>query len=179
MKFIYSILCICLFLIGCQPKPDNAVNEAFDKNAETVRAILDGFQNESLEYNNYYAENAVIRGTSFGDKDSLSVSDNVARDKRNWAMFNFKLLGDSLNLLPGVNVDSKLADGSVRYYGDWEVTLPGTDSTEARSGVVKLYQSFDFNDDGKVMYQQAYGDFGGLVKYLSSNPATDMEDSDE
>ena len=175
MKFIYSILCIGFVLVGCQPKPDNAVNETFDKNAETVRAILDGFQNENLDYGAYYAEDAVIRGTSFGDRDSLSVADMSERDKRNWETFNFKLLGDAVNLLPGVNVDSKLADGSVRYYGNWEVTRPGTDSTEARSGVVKLYQSFDFDDTGKVMYQQAYGDFGGLVQHLSIASAT-MED---
>ncbi len=179
MKFIYSILCICLFLVGCQPAVDNSANEAYEKNKETVQAILDGFQNENLDHSNYYASNAVIRGTSFGDKDSLSVADIISRDKQNWGVFDFKLLGDSINLLPGVDANSKLADGSVRYYGNWEVTMPGTDSTKARSGVVKLYQSFDFDDDGKVMYQQAYGDFGGLLQHLASTNETNMADSKE
>jgi hypothetical protein len=54
----------------------------------------------------------------------------------------------------------------VRYYGDWQITIPATDSTEARSGVIKYYESFDFDDDGKIIYQQGYGDYGGLFGYL-------------
>ena len=55
----------------------------------------------------------------------------------------------------------------MRYYGAWEVTLPATDSTEAKSGIIKLYNSFDFDENGKIIYQQGYGDYSGLMMYLN------------
>ena len=92
----------------------------------------------------------------------------IANDKQMWATFDFKLLTSPPVLLPGVNAQTKLADGSVRHYCSWEVTLPATDSTAAKSGVIKLYESYDFDAEGKIRYQQVYGDFGGLMNYLFS-----------
>jgi len=160
-----------LLLVGCQPAQDNSANEAFEKNSQTVLVILEGFQNENLDYSQY-ADDFVMRDTGFGTKDSLSLEDVKKNDKGLWENFDVKILEDPIVLLPGVNVDTKLADGSVRLYADWEVTLPATDSTEAKSGVIKLYESFDFDADGKVIFQQVYGDFGGLFGYLLS-PASE------
>ena len=89
-------------------------------------------------------------------------------------MFNFKLL-EAPVFLPGVNPDTKEADGSVRYYGDWELTIPATDSTEAKSGVLSVYHSFDFDENGKIVYEQMYGDFTGLMMYFQtpSEPMTE------
>lgn len=72
-------------------------------------------------------------------------------------------------LLPGVNPNIKMPDGSVRHYIDWEVTLPATDSIEARSRIIQLYESYDFNAQSKITLQQAYGDFSGLMMYLNSS----------
>ena len=106
--------------------------------------------------------------TQFGaESDSLSLSDVIEEDKKSWANADFKIVS-KINLLPGVSADTKLADGSVRYYGSWEITLPATDSTAAKSGVIRLYESFDFNEEGKIVYQQYYGDFGGLNTYFAS-----------
>jgi hypothetical protein len=171
MKLIYSILCMSILLVGCQPPTDNSVNEAFEKNSQTVLANLKGFQNENQDYSQY-AEDFVMRETGFGSKDSVSLEEVKMSDKGLWERYDFKILADPIVLLPGVNVDTKLADGSVRLYADWEVTLPATDSTEAKSGVLKLYESFDFDADGKIIYQQVYGDFSGLFGYLHS-PATE------
>ena len=169
MKFIYSILCLSFLFISCQPAVDNSANEAFEKNSKTVMSVLEGFQNESLDHQAFYATDFVGLITGFGaDKDSLSLDDAIANDKENWEMLDFKLLDDPVVLLPGVNAETKKADGSVRYYGDWEVTLPATDSTEAKSGVLKFYSSFDFNEEGKIIYEQGYGDFTGIIRYLMS-----------
>ena len=62
----------------------------------------------------------------------------MKNDKELWENYDFKLLTDPINLLPGVNADTRLPDGSVRHYSDWQVTLSATDSTEAKSGVIKL-----------------------------------------
>jgi spore coat protein CotH len=58
-------------------------------------------------------------------------------------------------------------DGSVRYYGQWKVTKSATDSTEATSVVIPLYSSFDFDADGKLLYQQNYGDFTAAFTALN------------
>jgi hypothetical protein len=102
------------------------------------------------------------------------MEDVKKNDKQLWGNYNLKIITDPIVLLPGVNVDTKLADGSVRLYADWEITLPATDSTEAKSGILNLYESFDFDADGKVIFQQAYGDFSGLFGYLHS-PASEEE----
>jgi len=48
---------------------DNSANEAFEKNSQTVLAILEGFQSENLDYSQY-ADDFVMRDTGFGTKDS-------------------------------------------------------------------------------------------------------------
>jgi hypothetical protein len=155
--------------IGCQPKPDNSVNETFEKNSKTVLSYLEGFQNENLDYSVFYSKDFVWLGTNFGSKDSLNLEELIAKDKAIWEMYDFELLTSPVNLLPGVDVDTKLLDGSVRYYGDWMVTLPKTDSTEAKSGVIKLYESFGFDEEGKILFQAYYGDESALLMYLNSN----------
>ena len=168
MKVIYSILFLSILFVGCQPKADNSANEAFEKNSKTVLSNLEGWQNENLDYSMYATDFAMLE-TAFGaPKDSLNLDEVMANDKQMWERFNFKLLTSPPVLLPGVNADTKLADGSVRHYSSWEVTLLATDSTAAKSGVIRLYESFDFNTEGKIRYQQTYGDFGGFMNYLFS-----------
>jgi len=178
MKFIYSILCIIILFIGCKTETDNSVketneaenvaNETFKKNSATVLANLKGWQSESIDYS-MYADDFIASDTGFGaKKDTITLNEMIANDKLFWASYDFKLLTDPPVLLPGVNADTKMLDGSVRHYSDWEVTLSATDSTEAKTGVVHLYESFDFNDEGKISNQVVYGDFTGIMMYLNS-----------
>ena len=62
MKSIYSILCISILLLSCQPPADNSANEAYDKNSKTVLAYLEAWQNESADYS-AYAEDFIMLGT--------------------------------------------------------------------------------------------------------------------
>ena len=165
MKLFYAIICACILLVACAPPVDNSAQEAFEKNSQTVIDNLKGFQNENVDYSQY-AEDFVMRGTGFGDKDSISLAEMKEMDKNNWKVLDFKMVTYPVVLLPGVAVDTKKADGSVRFYSTWEVTLPATDSTEARSGHINLYESFDFDEDGKIVFQQVYGDFGGIIQHL-------------
>ncbi|MGM5470612.1 hypothetical protein ACS386_10065 [Flavobacteriaceae bacterium LMO-SS05] len=176
MKLFYSLLGLSIFLVSCQPKADNSANEAFEKNSQTVMANLKGFESENVDYSQYAAD-FVMRDTGFGAKDSLSLDEVKKSDKEMWATFDFKMVTEP-NLLPGVDADTKMPDGSVRHYSDWKVTLPATDSTEARSGVIKLYESFDFDKDGKIIYQQVYGDFGGLMRHLFGHDEDGEDDMD-
>ena len=167
MKNICFILCLSFIFIGCQLKIDNSANETFEKNSQTVLANITGFQNENVDYSQY-AKDFVMRDTGFGSKDSLSLDDIMKNDKWLWENFDFKILNDPIVLLPGVDADTKLADGSVRYYSNWEITRTATDSAEAKSGILKMYESFDFDKDGKIIYQQTFGDFTGLMMHLQN-----------
>ncbi len=166
MKLFYSIMGLSLLLAACQQPADNSANDAFKKNSETVKAYLKGFQAENVDYS-IYAADFIMRDTGFGAKDTVTLDEMIANDKNFWAAFDFQLLGE-VNLLPGVDPETKMPNGSVRYYGDWKVTAPATDSTAAKSGIIKLYESFDFNDEGKIIFQQVYGDFTGLMMHLTS-----------
>ena len=167
MKTIFFYLFVAVLFIGCKTEIDNSVQEAFENNSKTALANLEEFENENVDYSKY-AKDAVLRQVVFGaEKDSMSISEMKQSDKELWNRYDLKILTNPIVLLPGVNPDTKKADGSVRHYTDWEVTLPATDSTEARSGVIQLYESYDFDAEGKITLQQVYGDFTGLMMYLN------------
>lgn len=165
MKNTFFIIALILCFCACHEKPDNSAQLKFEENSKTVMAMLKAWETETPDYS-VFADDVVIRETGFGaEKDSFGLEEMKEQNKRSLAALDFKLLGDPV-MLPGVNPDTKMPDGSVRYYGDWEVTRTATDSTEAKSGVLRVYHSFDFNDDGKIVYEQMYADFTGLMNHL-------------
>ena len=179
MKIIISIISITLFLASCQPSQDNSAQMTFEKNSQTVLAFLEDWQNEEVDYDQYFAEDFWMRPTSFGSKDSVGLEDMMSSDKWNWAEFDHKKPEDMV-LLPGVNAETKEVDGSVRYYGIWTITRPTSKNTEALTAKIKVYQSYDFNEDGKITFLQTYGDWGGMRDYLEDNkPHEEHEDMDE
>jgi hypothetical protein len=163
--FIYCLF--ALLVLNCSaPAPvDNSAQEAFEKNSKTVLDNLTGWQNENLDYSMYADDFAMIETGFSTEKDSLSLSEMIENDKNLWATYDFKMLNEPV-LLPGVNQVTKKPDGSVRHYSNWKITLAATDSTEAKSAEIRLYESFDFNSEGKIRYQQVYGDFTGIMMYL-------------
>ncbi len=89
-----------------------------------------------------YADDFYMYETAFSaEKDSISLDEMKAFDKEMWANYDFKMLIEPV-LLPGVKRGGTTPDGSVRHYIQWEITKPATDSTEATTGEIKLYESF-------------------------------------
>lgn len=171
MKNQFFLALVFAVLVACQtqPAPDHSADEAFNKNAATAMAVLKGFQAENVDYSVYSSE-FTTRDTGFGPEKEYTLNQMIENDKNLWAGYDFKLIGiDTLVLLPGVDIATKKPDGSVRYYGDWEVTRAATDSTEAKTGILKAYEFFNFNSEGKIVSQQIFGDFTGLFMYLNSN----------
>jgi hypothetical protein len=180
MKVIYSILCLSLVFVACEEKheQDNSGHDKFVKNSKVVIANLKNWEAEKPDYSQY-AEDFVLGGTAFDGKDSISLEEMKVMDEGFLSGYDFKIVSDSINLLPGVDPETKKMDGSVRHYIDWEVTLSATDSTEARSGVLHMYEYFVFNEDGKIVNQAGYGDFGGIMEYLHDDDNDDDDDDDE
>lgn len=167
MKLIYSVLFASLLFASCKPKSDSASNEAFEKNSKTVLTYFEGVQTEKVDYSSFSKDFKSLN-TWFGAKDTISLDEFKIGDSKALKNFNFKLLDSVPVFLPGVNSLTKEVDGSVRIYSTWEISTEKTDSTEAKSGRLKMYESYDFDADGKILYQQGFGDFTGLMNYLTS-----------
>lgn len=167
MKLIYSTLFLTILFVSCKPKSDSAANEAFEKNSKTVLTYFEGVQTEKVDYSSFSKDFKSLN-TWFGAKDTISLDEFKIGDSKAFKNFNFKLLDSVPVFLPGVNSLTKEVDGSVRIYSTWEISTEKTDSTEAKSGRLKMYESYDFDVDGKILYQQGYGDFTGLMNYLTS-----------
>jgi len=166
---MYSLFCLALLVASCKAEPDNSANELFAKNSEVALKSITDWENETLDYS-IFAENAVGLNTYFASEvDTVLIQSKESKemDKALLAKYDFKFYPNPPVLLPGVNADTKLPDGSVRYYGAWKVTLPATDSTEAKSAIVKVYNSLDFDENGKIIYTQGYGDYTGIMNYLN------------
>ena len=139
-----------------------------EKNSQTAITVLEAWQNETLDHKTYYAEEFSTLPTGFGQNDSLNLTGLIEDDKANWARFDFQMVDAPFDLLPGVNAASKEIDGSVRYYGEWSATSPASDSTEEKSGTLLIYQTFEFDERGKIISQSTFGDFTGIMTYLTS-----------
>jgi hypothetical protein len=177
MKHLIYLVVLGLLFASCsttETENDSSESDSsnadalFEANSKTVMTYLQGYQDENLDYAELYSADYIMRGTGQGSSDSITAEQVMENDAAFWAKYDYELDLEAINLLPGVNQDTKLPDGSVRYYGNWTVTRSATDSTEAKSAILKIYESFDFDEDGKIVFQQYYGDFGGLKKALQS-----------
>jgi len=175
VKTIMAILFISALAIGCNSSGDqeeypetNPGQVAFEENSKTVLEELEAWQNESVDYDKFYAEDYAAWGTGFGDTDTTNLEQMIEWDNMMFETYDFKIVNGPVNLLPGVDVDTKKIDGSVRLYTEWEITLTATDTTEAKTGNIRMYHAYVFNEEGKITLSLAYGDFGGLMSYLHS-----------
>ena len=158
MKKTIYVLSIMIFVSSCNSNvSDEVSNDSFSKifeeNSNTVIAYEEAFCKENIDYEKFYSEKAVIKGTILGDKDSLFVADRKVAHQELWQKYDFSM--SPLDPLPGVNLETKKMDGSVRMYFDITITL----SENGNSVTIPMYNSFDFDDEGKILYLQYYGDF--------------------
>ena len=172
MRKLLFIAVGLLIIAGCKTvteDPDVKVRAeaeaAFEKNSETVLSLLASWQTENVDYS-IYADDFLSFDTGFNaEKDEWTKSEMIESNKEMFKLFDFKMLSEP-DPLPGVHGETKMPDGSVRIYSEWEVTRTATDSTEAKSGKIRLYHSFGFNESGKIDYEMGYGDFTALMTYF-------------
>ena len=162
MKNLIYFTFLSFAFYSCNPNAE--AMKTFEKNSKTIDALFAGFANESVDYS-HFSDDVVFKGTLVGTVDSLRLDDIKLSHKDFFANYDAKYV-TPLNHLTGVNADTGVTDGSVRLYYDQEVTLSATDSTEAKSVVVSIYESFDFNEEGKVNYVQWYCDWTGSLASL-------------
>jgi hypothetical protein len=158
MKKTIYLLTVVIFTSACnsevsvEVKNDN-ISKIFEKNCETVKAYEAAFCQENIDYEKFYSEKSIIKGTILGDKDSMYVADRKVAHQELWQKYDFSM--SPLDPLPGVNPETKKMDGSVRMYFDITITL----TENGNSITMPMYNSFDFDDEGKILFLQYYGDF--------------------
>ncbi|MBF44737.1 MAG: hypothetical protein CMD38_00270 [Flavobacteriales bacterium] len=158
MKKAIYLLTLILFVFACNTEvsvdvSNDTISKIFEKNCETVISYEKAFCEENIDYKKFYSDKAIIKGTILGDKDSLYVADRMIAHQELWQKYDFSM--SPLNPLPGVNLETKKLDGSVRMYFDITITL----TENGKSVTIPMYNSFDFDDEGKIIYLQYYGDF--------------------
>jgi len=177
MKTIYTIL-FAVLVAACQPQENgsNPAEEAFKRNAETVGALLESFESGKVDYS-VYADDFYYFSTAFGvPRDTIRKAQMMKEDQEMMALYDFEMVTE-FDPLPGVNPETKKMDGSVRHYVEWKATKPATDSTEEKTASLLMYETYEFNDEGKIVSQQGYGDFTGIMMYLNGgeDDSTQME----
>jgi|TARA_B100000965_G_scaffold386162_1_gene388146 hypothetical protein len=159
-KILYSIL-LCVFIFSCDSTDDaSSTNQSFEENSKTMQALLDSYANENVDYSRF-ADNVVFKGTVFGSPDSLKLDQIKAIHKDFFEKYDVKHMAP-FNFLQGVNPETGESDGSVRFYYDMQVT----NSSNGKSVVVPIYESFDFDQEGKAIYVQWYCDWTASISSL-------------
>lgn len=167
MKKVIGFFAVGLTAIACQaPEETNTVSSVFETNCETVRTVIDNLQNEVVSFE-HYSEDFVGAQTRFNSTGDSTRLEEFKTNRIAWYETFDAELTTPLRLLPGVNPQTNEPDGSVRYYGKWNITKTATDSTEAKSVLIPLYVSFDFDEEGKILFQQNYGDFTAAFESLN------------
>jgi len=86
-----------------------------------------------------------------------------------WEKYEF-FVSYPLNILPGVNPETKKMDGSARMYARLTVTLKekGKSLEDRKSVIIPIYESFDFDENGKILFYQYYGDLTAAISSLET-----------
>ncbi|MBL6649755.1 MAG: hypothetical protein ISP56_05775 [Flavobacteriaceae bacterium] len=161
-KLIYLTL-ISILILACNSELKNKksdINETFLKNSETMQALFESFAAEAVDYSRF-SEDVVFKGTILNSPDSLNLDQVKEIHKGFFAKYDVKHLG-KFNYLQGVNPDTGHADGSVRMYYNMEVT----NSSNGKSIVIPIYESFDFDNEGKAIYVQWYSDWTASLESI-------------
>ena len=157
--FSFAALAL-VFLVSCGTTPSDQ-NPGYGQNMASMKAMFDGFQNKSIDPT-LFAEDFVDVGTGFQEEDR-----NKEEAMQQWKMMTRVMDAELVNAiyLPGIDTLSQQLDGSVRYYGQWNMTMGEAAQT------LKAYGSMEFNDSGNITSFAHYADwtatFGAL---LAENP---------
>ena len=93
MKKTIYVLSIMIFVSSCNSNVSDEVSndnfsKIFEENSNTVIAYEEAFCKENIDYEKFYSEKAVIKGTILGDKDSLFVADRKVAHQELWQKYD-------------------------------------------------------------------------------------------
>ena len=169
MKNVLLALAVASGLAACSSSNPNSLT--FVRNAETVERVFRAFEAEDGEaFWEEFAATAVWRGTRVNAPTTLTREKMTAVYDALWEEFDYEIVGD-LHFLPGVNPETQLPNGSVNGMFLWEVSRMAPDSSERRSVQLWIYESFDFNDEGQIVFTQVFSDLASAYRQLRETSA--------
>ncbi len=144
------------------PSGDNGIKALYEQNLAIIKSNLAAFENKNLA--------ALFANVSDTANWNSPVYGDALHTKAHW-MESLKYWTDnwdSLHLvnpiyLAGVDTDTNMPDGSVRYYGQWD----GVHKATGIHTSVQIYEFFNFNADHKVSASGSYFDVGGLMNAVA------------
>lgn len=159
---------LALGLFSCSSADPTSLT--FVRNAETVERVFRAFEAEDGEaFWAEFAETAVWRGTGVNAPTTLSREKMQEVYDAFWGEFDYEIVGD-LHFQPGVNPETQLPNGSVNGMFLWEVSRMAPDSSERRSVQLWIYESFDFNEEGQIVFTQVFSDLASAYRQLRETP---------
>ena len=149
--------------LGCS-SPDPA-SLAFVRNAQTVETVFKAFEAEDAEaFWGGFAETAVWRGTGVNAPTTLSRKKMRSVYDAFWAEFDYELM-EPPHFLPGVDHETQRPNGSVNGMFLWEVSKAAEDGSR-KAVQLWIYECFDFNDDGDIVFTQVFSDLASAYRIL-------------
>ena len=174
-KIIYALCAIGLLTASCQNSKSEhdahahaamILEQKFQENCETVKEYIEGLQSGNVDYS-IFADDFYRINTAFrAKKDTVALTEFIDSRASFSAAYDAELIIEPV-LLPGVLAETGEPNGSVRYYSQWRLRTKPTDDKPSREATIKLYESFDFNEDGKISINMVYGDFSTMFQYLN------------
>ena len=159
---------LALGLFSCSSADPTSLT--FVRNAETVERVFRAFEAEDGEaFWAEFAETAAWRGTGVNAPTTLSREKMQGVYDAFWWEFDYEIVGD-LHFQPGVNPETQLPNGSVNGMFLWEVSRMAPDSSERRSVQLWIYESFDFNEEGQIVFTQVFSDLASAYRQLRETP---------
>ena len=150
MKKLLLIFSATLVLVGCNTNPDYA------KNLATAKKLFELHGEENIDAQLELVSKDIEVNTSMYGSEPFGYEQYVTMLKGYQEGFdNIKYTAQ--NWLPGTNETGQL-DGSVRTYGTWT----GTNVVTGKELNLKGYWYMNFDDEGKVIAQGDFFDYGGM-----------------
>ncbi len=168
MKKLFFLSFVTLLILSCnsndkkESTSGSTDNKAlYEQNLAVVKSNLAAFESKNVDalfanVSDTVTWNSPMYGDTVHTKAHYRESLQYWLD--NW---------DSLHLvnpiyLEGVDTETNMPDGSVRYYGQWD----GVHKATGKHTHVQIYEFFNFNTDHKISTNGQYFDVGGLMNSL-------------
>jgi ketosteroid isomerase-like protein len=168
MKKLFFPALVMLLLLSCNSNEktettsgNSDIKALYEQNLAIVKSNIAAFENKDM--NALFANVAdTVTWNSPVYADTVTTKAHYRESLQYW-VDNW----DSLHLvnpifLQGVDTDTNMPDGSVRYYGEW-------DGVHKATGIhtrVQIYEFYNFNTDHKISASGSFFDVGGLMNSL-------------
>ena len=139
---------------------------AFVRNAQTVETVFRAFEAEDPAA--FWGGLQKLRcGEVLQRPDDLVEEEDAVGVRRVWAEFDYELMEPPHPCQ--ADHETQRPNGSVNGMFLWEVSKTAKDGSR-KAVQLCIYESFDFNDDGDIVFTQVFSDLTSAYRILRNPP---------